>query len=386
MRPPMWTRLTQNMACFIAWISGSNRQSLTWDSDIARRQGPCSAPRVQAPRMRVAVRSGLRSSASVQDCQCAAATHSRHAEVLRCWEPHGPREWDTLPICIAQLLLPQPQSTSFQTSYMAKAHWEPPPDPEYIYPAHRPSGVRSRQEHERLPYSKEHYHMLAGVFEVLQVVLPALQVTPVESAVAASIMQSTLSPTMCAEGTMPKPSEESEPREGEPKARASKQPRSRFRADGRRRRTPGELKKRAPYGRMCKLGGGRAMGRDRSTSASTRTKTRGPQRQRLEQEASPWPLAKLVYQRLVGVPLRRQLHGMSPGKRGSLMRWTAEISPQTPPNTVGPGRARRDDDGFSSDSSVPRTAWEATSPHAAGDQTVQKYSEEFVRRQEADAL
>ena len=104
-RPPLWPRLTQNMACLIAWISGSNHQSLTWDSDIARRQGPCSAPRVQAPRMRVAVGSGLHSSATVQDCQYAADTHSRHAVVLRCWEPHGPREWDAPPIGIAQLLL-----------------------------------------------------------------------------------------------------------------------------------------------------------------------------------------------------------------------------------------------------------------------------------------
>ena len=33
-RPPLWPRLTQNMACLIAWISGSNRQSLTWELDI----------------------------------------------------------------------------------------------------------------------------------------------------------------------------------------------------------------------------------------------------------------------------------------------------------------------------------------------------------------
>ena len=46
---------------------------------------------------------------------------------------------------------------------------------------------------------------------------------------------------VCAEGTMPKPSEEPLHREGEPKARAQQQPRSRFRADGRRRRTAGEL-------------------------------------------------------------------------------------------------------------------------------------------------
>ena len=46
-----------------------------------------------------------------------------------------------------------------------------------------------------------------------------------------------------ADGTMPKQSEEQRPQDGA----LPKPPRSRFRADGRRRRTSGELKKRAPY-------------------------------------------------------------------------------------------------------------------------------------------
>ena len=87
---------------------------------------------------------------------------------------------------------------------------------------------------------------------------------------------------VCAEGTMPKPSEEPLPREGEPKARAQQQPRSRYRADGRRRRTAGELKKRAPYVQYerCAVREGTMMGSqpprqakgDHSTSASTRMK------------------------------------------------------------------------------------------------------------------
>ena len=46
-----------------------------------------------------------------------------------------------------------------------------------------------------------------------------------------------------ADGTMPKPSEDQRPQDGA----LPKPPRSRFRADGRCRRTSGELKKRAPY-------------------------------------------------------------------------------------------------------------------------------------------
>ena len=46
-----------------------------------------------------------------------------------------------------------------------------------------------------------------------------------------------------ADGTMPKQSEDQQPQDGA----LPKPPRSRFRADGRRRRTSGELKKRAPY-------------------------------------------------------------------------------------------------------------------------------------------
>ena len=46
-----------------------------------------------------------------------------------------------------------------------------------------------------------------------------------------------------ADGTMPKQSEDQRPQDGA----LPKPPRSRFRADGRRRRTSGELKKRAPY-------------------------------------------------------------------------------------------------------------------------------------------
>ena len=268
--PPLWQRLTQHMACLIAWINCSHRQSLTWDSAIARRHGLSSAPRVQAPYWNVAA-----------DCKGAAANHSKHVEVLMCWEPPGPREGDALPTGVVQLLLTPASKHMCPDQLHSQGPLGTPPGPEYIFP--QPSLRCAELERTRTSRPALPQGALTHVSMRLRSAASCYACAAHRSSRVFRCCQhfaEHLEPNhMYAEGTMPKPSEEPEPREGEPKARASKQPRSRFRAHSRH-----QLKKRAPTssaGRMRKPGDGRAMeskhppaARDRSTSASTRMKTR----------------------------------------------------------------------------------------------------------------
>ena len=108
--------------------------------------------------------------------------------------------------------LPQPQSTSALTSYVAKAHWEHPL-PDYIYP---PSSLRcaepARARTTRLALQQ-------GALSHASRCLHRAASCPACVANHSSRVCSYTEPNhVCAEGTMSKPTEESEPREGEPKA------------------------------------------------------------------------------------------------------------------------------------------------------------------------
>ena len=89
----------------------------------------------------------------------------------------------------------------------------------------------------------------------------------------------------CMADMMPKPSEESWPREGEP-WKPPKKIRSRYRADGSRRRTVGEIQKRSPYVQYWKDKQKQQAGRESASSSS------GPWRQDREREPAneggPW--------------------------------------------------------------------------------------------------
>ena len=234
--------LNPNMVCLIAWIKCSCAHSLTWDAAIARCHGLCSAPRLDLQYKRVFAKHNLHIPLPEQDCRCVAAVQNPRIVSLSSWEPQGPRARCAITTGVPQTLL----SSFLQSRYPRKSHSI---DLQMTYPDRKCAPLTPslrRAAHVRADLRTSRPVPLQGApahvcMNPRSAACCSACATRHVSTVCRQCRHNAGRPELnhvCAEGTMPKPSEEPVPCEGEPKARAQQQPRSRFRADAKRRGQP----------------------------------------------------------------------------------------------------------------------------------------------------
>ena len=243
-----WPNL--NLVCLIAWIEGSCTHHSIRDADISQRHGLSPASGLESQYKRVIAEHSMYIPMLEQDCRHVAARPNPRIAPLPYWEPQGPRKRCPVSTGVPQNLLPPcsqgkspRQSSNIDPQIIYPDSMSAPPKPSLRRAVKTNADLRTSRP---VPLQGAPAHVRMSSRSAACCSACTTHHASAECRQCSHYARQSELNHVCTGSTMPKPSEEPLPREGEPQARAQQQPRSRFRADGRRRRISGELKK-PPY-------------------------------------------------------------------------------------------------------------------------------------------